>query len=74
MFQALAAALKDHSLLIVFNAVQALGTLGDQRAIPLLQDLENNPPAGAPRGAVQQTVNEVINHIKNADKTGEKKD
>ena len=64
-FQALAAALKDRSLELAFNAVQALAALGDPRAIPLLEDLSAHPPAGVPSGAVKEVVQDAINRIKN---------
>jgi aminopeptidase N len=74
-FQALAAGLKDRSLEVIFNTIEAFSTLGDPRAIPLLEELANKPPAGIPSGAFQQIINETINHIKNPGKTdeGEKK-
>lgn len=74
-FQVLAAALKDRSLEVVFNAIGAFGNLGDARAIPLLEELSNKPPAGIPSGALVQVVNEAINRIKNSGKNpeGEKK-
>lgn len=74
-FQALAAALKDSSIELVFGAIEAFGNLGDPRAIPLLEALSNKPPAGLPSGAVQQIVNETVNKIKNSGKPaeGEKK-
>ena len=68
-FQALAAGLKDRSLEVVFNTIEAFSTLGDPRAIPLLEDLASHPPAGVPSGAFNQVINETINHIKNPSKT-----
>jgi aminopeptidase N len=70
-FQALAAALKDRSLELVFNTIEALSALGDPRAIPLLEELMNKPPAGVPSGAFKQVVNEAITHIKNPGKADE---
>jgi len=74
-FQALAAALKDRSLEVVFNTIEAFSTLGDPRAIPMLEELLNKPPAGVPSSALKQVIDEAINHIKNPPKTdeGEKK-
>jgi aminopeptidase N len=74
-FQALAAGLKDRSLEVVFNTIEALSNLGDPRAIPLLEELAKHPPAGVPSGAFTQIINETINRIKNPGKTdeGEKK-
>ncbi|HKP11229.1 MAG TPA: M1 family aminopeptidase [Blastocatellia bacterium] len=70
-FQALAAGLKDRSLEVIFNTIEALSTLGDPRAIPLLEDLAKHPPTGIPSGALNQIINEAINHIKNPGKAGE---
>jgi aminopeptidase N len=74
-FQALSAGLKDRSLEVVFNTIEALSNLGDPRAIPLLEELANHPPAGVPSGAFKQIINETINRIKNPGKgaEGEKK-
>ncbi|HKQ06497.1 MAG TPA: M1 family aminopeptidase [Blastocatellia bacterium] len=70
-FQAVAAALKDRSLEVSFNAVQALAALGDPRAIPLLEDLSAHPPAGVPSGAVKEVVQDAIKRIKNLGKSPE---
>jgi aminopeptidase N len=70
-FQALAAGLKDRSLEVIFNTIEAFSNLGDPRAIPLLEELANKPPAGIPSGAFKQVINETINRIKNPSKTGE---
>ncbi len=70
-FQALAAGLKDRSLEVVFNTIEAFSTLGDARAIPLLEELASHPPNGIPSGALNQVINEVISHIKNPNKAGE---
>jgi aminopeptidase N len=67
-FQALAAGLKDRSLEVVFNTIEAFSTLGDPRAIPLLEELASHPPVGIPSGALNQVINEAIQHIKNPDK------
>jgi len=67
-FQALAAGLKDRSLELVFNAIQAIAALGDSRAIPLLEELSTHPPAGVPSSTVKEVVQDAINRIKNPGK------
>jgi aminopeptidase N len=68
-FQALAAGLKDRSLEVVFNTIEAFSTLGDPRAIPLLEELVSHPPVGVSSGALHQVINETVNHLKNPGKT-----
>ncbi|MFL6214345.1 MAG: M1 family aminopeptidase [Blastocatellia bacterium] len=70
-FQALASGLKDRSLEVVFNTIEAFSILGDPRAIPLLEELASHPPTGIPSGALNQVINETINHIKNPGKADE---
>jgi aminopeptidase N len=57
--------LKDPSLQVVFSAVQAIGALGEQRAIPALEELIKNPPPGIPEGMAKQFVGGVINQLNN---------
>jgi hypothetical protein len=70
-FQALAAALKDRSLELVFNTIQALAAIGDPRAIPLLEELAAHPPAGVPSGPFKQIIEDTITRIKNPGKSPE---
>ncbi|HLG17989.1 MAG TPA: M1 family aminopeptidase [Blastocatellia bacterium] len=69
----LTSALKEESLQTVFAALQAVGSLGDARAIPALEELAKKPPAGVPEGMARQFIGGVINRLKNAAKQGEKK-
>jgi aminopeptidase N len=62
----LTGALKEPSLVLVFGAVQALGRLGDPRAIPALESLQKNPPAGIPEGFARQFIGGLINRLKNS--------
>jgi HEAT repeat protein len=67
---ALLSALKEKSLQIRFNALQALGKLGDQRAIPALEELAklpDLPPFAKP------FIAGIINQLKNAKPPEEKK-
>ncbi len=63
-------ALKEKSLQTRFNAVQALATLGDQRAIPALEELAK--AADIPAFA-RQIIAGAINQIKNPKKEEQKK-
>jgi aminopeptidase N len=70
-FELLIAALHDPSVQIQFTAIQALGQIGDARAIPTLEALVktgNLPFYG------KSVVNFTINRIRNANKPAEKKD
>jgi aminopeptidase N len=71
VYQALLAAMQDRSLDVVFNTLQAIGELGDPRAIPVLEGLLNNPPPGVPRGPFRQVVSGVIEKLKNPPKKDE---
>jgi aminopeptidase N len=66
----LLSALKDKSLQIRFNALQSLGKLGDQRAVPALEELAKTPdlpPFAKP------FIAGIINQLKNAKPAEEKK-
>jgi aminopeptidase N len=65
----LTAALKEPSLQIKFNAVQALIALGDPRAIPAIEELAKSP--GLPAFA-NPFITNAINQLKNPQ--GEKKE
>ena len=70
-FEMLVAALKDPSLQIQFTAIQALGSIGDARAIPALEAMAKSdrlPSFG------RNVINFTIGRIRSANKTGEKKD
>jgi serine/threonine-protein kinase len=70
-FELLVAALKDPSLQIQFTAIQALGSLGDARAIPALEVMAKSdrlPSFG------RNVINFTIGRIRSANKTGDKKD
>jgi len=67
----LLSALKEKSLQIRFTALQALGKLGDPRAIPALEELQKAPDTPA---FARPIVTGTINQIKNQKKEGEKKD
>jgi HEAT repeat protein len=69
----LTSSLKEHSLQLLFNAVQALSALGDARAIPALEEMIKTPPTGVSPGMAEQFVGGVINHLKNVEKAKEKK-
>ncbi|MGH9760067.1 MAG: HEAT repeat domain-containing protein, partial [Blastocatellia bacterium] len=58
-------ALKEPSEQVVFAAVQALGELGDARAIPAIEELETRPDLP---GFVKPFLDNVINGIKNKQK------
>ncbi len=62
-------ALKEKSFQTRFNAVQALGKLGDQRAIPALEELAKSSDIPA---FAKQIVVGAINQIKNQKKEGQK--
>jgi HEAT repeat protein len=70
-FELLLAALKDPSLQIQFTAIQALGQIGDARAIPALETLaktDSLPAFG------RNVIAFTINRIRNASKQEGKKD
>ena len=58
-------ALKEPSPQILFSAVQAIGSLGDPRATPALEELLKNLPPGIPEGLAKQFVGGLINQLKN---------
>jgi aminopeptidase N len=63
----LTAPLKEPSPEIIFNALTALNSLGDRRAVPALEEFLKGPlPANLPEGQVKQIVNGVINHLNKA--------
>lgn len=67
--ETLLSALKEKSLQIRFNALQAIGKLGDPRAIPALEELikaSDVPPFARPM------ITGAINQLKNAKKEGQK--
>jgi aminopeptidase N len=65
----LTATLKEPSPEIIFNALMALGTLGDKRAIPALEQLLKGPlPANIPEGQMKQFVSGVIDRLNKGDK------
>jgi aminopeptidase N len=67
--QILTAALKEPSTQIVFNALNALGALGDQRAIPALEEFMKGPfPPGVPEEAAKEFIASIIMRIKNPEK------
>ena len=66
---ALLSALKEKSLNVRFNAVQALGQLGDPRAIPALEEMAKSPDVP---GFGKQIITGAINQIKNAKREGQK--
>ena len=68
--EVLLSALKEKSLQVRFNALQALAKLGDARAIPALEELQKSPDVPP---FARQFVNGAINQIKNQNKAGEKK-
>jgi aminopeptidase N len=70
-FEALAAAAKEKSTQVRVGAVQALGLLGDPRAIPVLEEVAKSKDIS---GLLRQAVNAAINSIKNPAKPDEKKD
>jgi aminopeptidase N len=59
----LTAALKEQSEQVVFSALQAIGTLGDRRAVPALEELSHRPDL-AGIGFAQQFIAGVINRLK----------
>jgi HEAT repeat protein len=61
--EALLSALKEKSLNVRFNAVQALGQLGDPRAIPALEEAAKSSDIPA---FARQIITGAINQIKNA--------
>ena len=70
-FEMLVVAIKDPSLQIQFTAIQALGSLGDERAIPHLEALvkaDRLPSFG------RNVINFTISRIRSANKPEEKKD
>jgi HEAT repeat protein len=70
-FEMLVAALKDPSLQIQFTAIQALGSIGDARAIPALEAMAKSdrlPSFG------RNVINFTIGRIRSANKPGDKKD
>jgi aminopeptidase N len=73
VLKALTDALKDPSPQILFGAVQAIGTLGDPRAIPALEEFLQNLPPGIPEGIAKQFVGGLITRLKN-NKPAENKD
>jgi aminopeptidase N len=62
-------ALKDGSPQLMFNAMQSLAAMGDPRAIPALEELLKNLPAGIPEGAARPLINGVIMQLKNSKKS-----
>lgn len=66
----LLSALKEKSLQIKFNALQSLGKLGDQRAIPALEEFAKAPDLPP---FAKQFVGGIINQLKNAKPPDEKK-
>jgi aminopeptidase N len=73
--QFLTAALKEQSSQVLVSAIQALGTLGDPRAIPALEEFLKGPlPAGMPEAMAKPFVGGVINMLKNARKPEGNKD
>ena len=69
--EALVSALKEKSTQIKFNALQALGRLGDQRAIPALEELRNSPDVPP---FAKQLVTNTINQLKSVKPPEEKKE
>jgi HEAT repeat protein len=67
----LLSALKEKSFQIKFNVVQALGKLGDPRAIPVLEELAKSPDIPA---FGKQMIAGTVNQIKNSKQQEEKKD
>ena len=67
--EALLSALKEKSLQIRFNTVQALGKLGDQRAIPALEELAKSSDIPA---FAKQIIAGAITQIKNPKKEDQK--
>ena len=67
--EALLSALKEKSLQTRFNAVQALGKLGDQRAIPALEELAKSSDIPA---FAKQIIAGAITQIKNPKKEDQK--
>lgn len=68
--ETLVSALKEKSTQIRFSALQALGKLGDQRAIPALEELRSSPDVPP---FAKQFVTNIINQLKNAKPPEEKK-
>jgi aminopeptidase N len=64
--EVLTAATKEPSMMLVYGAVQALGKLGDARAIPALESLQKNLPAGIPEGFARLFIGGLINQLKNS--------
>ena len=69
-YEMFVSALKDSSLQIRFSAVQALGLLGDARAIPALEEMAR---AGDLPSFAQNVIMFTIARIRNASKQEEKK-
>ena len=63
-FELFANALKERSIQVRFAAIQALGTLGDARAIPMLEEAAKSP--GIPD--FKPAVNAAIEQIRNSKK------
>jgi aminopeptidase N len=64
-FEALANVLKEKSPQARYSAIQALGTLGDPRAVPALEEAAKSPDLP---GVFKQAINAVITQIKNSKK------
>jgi aminopeptidase N len=64
-FETLVNALKEKSLQIRFTVIQALGALGDARAIPILEEAAKSPEFP---GFFKRVINSVIAQIKNSTK------
>ncbi|HET9529910.1 MAG TPA: M1 family aminopeptidase, partial [Blastocatellia bacterium] len=65
VLELLTSALREDSADIIFNALAALGTLGDKRAIPALEQFSKGPlPFAIPDNQARQYVNTVINRLK----------
>src|SRR5262249_18834975 len=69
--EALLSALKEKSTQIKFSALQALGKLGDPRAIPALEELRNSPEVPP---FAKQFITNTINQLKSAKVPEEKKE
>jgi aminopeptidase N len=66
--ETLLSAIKEKSLSVRFNAVQALGQLGDPRAIPALEEMAKS----SDNSAFKLTILGAVYQIRNAKKEGQK--
>jgi aminopeptidase N len=69
-FEVLAAAAKEKSPQVRLSAIQALGRLGDPRAVAVLEEAAKSKDIS---GLFRQAINAAINNIKNPAKPEEKK-